>query len=187
MHTLLIVDDDENILAGLRRALHGTHFQIQCATSAEEAFEVLRLFKVDAVVADEKMPGISGTMFLRRIRETHPDVVRVMLTGAATLDLAIEAINEAGVSYFFTKPCNPADLATVVRLALQQRDLVVAARNLLREHRRKSILLERIEKETPGITRVDIDDDGALIIGDSPDDMDGLIKAINRQITERRS
>lgn len=125
-HTLLLVDDDENLLHGLARALHSQPYRIYTAQSAEEAKWVFKSRPVDVVLADERMPGESGTDLLAWVAKHYPEVVRIMLAGHPTVETALRAINEAGVCRFFTKPCNVVDLAIAIRRAMEQRDQALA-------------------------------------------------------------
>lgn len=105
-HTILLVDDDPNVLAGLSRALRSQHYEIICANSAEEALKMLCSLSVDVIVSDEQMPGMSGTALLRKARSLYPDTMRFILTGKATLPVAVQAINEGGISRFFFRSGN---------------------------------------------------------------------------------
>jgi DNA-binding NtrC family response regulator len=160
--TVLLVDDDLHLLDGICRILRKEPYKIRKATSAEEAIEFLRRQPVDLVISDEEMPGMSGTAFLRHVRDRYPDTIRFIMTGKATMDIAIEAINNGGITRFFLKPCDCADLAVSIRQGLQQRELMLAARRLLAKAKRQSALIEQLEKEHPHITLVERDDDGAI-------------------------
>jgi len=130
-HTVLLVDDDDKVLNGLVRVLRGQPYRIYTAKSGDEAKWVLKSQMVDVVVADEKMPGLSGTELLAWAAGHRPEVVRIVLTGHATVETAIRAINEAGVYHFFTKPCNEFELAVVIHKALEQKDRLRRERELL--------------------------------------------------------
>ena len=120
---VLLVDDDADVLRGLSRALHRQPYRIFTARSAAEALGVLKTRYVHVVVADERMPGMPGIDLLRWIAENCPDVTRIMLTGNATTQTAMRAINDAGVYRFFTKPCDVVQLAMAIRTALDARVL----------------------------------------------------------------
>ena len=91
---ILLVDDDRNILDGYRRNLRG-EFLIDVAQSGQEALGLLDSKGPYAVViSDMRMPGMDGIEFLRRVKSASPETVRVMLTGNAETETAIEAINE---------------------------------------------------------------------------------------------
>lgn len=175
--TVLLVDDDANLLDGLCRALRREPYDIVTASSAEEALEILSDRPVDVVVSDEVMPGMSGTVFLHEVRTRYPDTVRFMLTGKASLDSAVSAINNGGVTRYFIKPCDLTDLAISIRLGLQQQ-LMRAARKLLQKGRRQSALLARLEKPYPSVTKVERDNDGAIVLEGSNGDFDQLMRDI---------
>ncbi len=140
--TVLLVDDDPHVLAGLSRVLHREPYTILTATSAEEAARLLEIHRVDVIVSDEEMPGMSGTEFLAKVAVERPSTIRIVLTGRPSLPAALRAINEGKVYQFLTKPCNEIDLAITIRRALEQRDLMEKARDLLEVTKRQSILID---------------------------------------------
>lgn len=121
-HTVLLVDDDENVLLGLVRILRRQPYQILTARSAEEARWIFKIHPVDVVVTDEHMPCERGTELLAWVARHFPKVVRIVLTGQPTVEAAISAINQAGVFQFFTKPCSEVELALAIRRALELKD-----------------------------------------------------------------
>ncbi len=139
-HKVLFVDDEPHVLAALRRTLRNEPYQVLCASSAAEALALMAETPVDVVVSDEQMPGMSGSELLAEVRRRYPDTVRMMLSGKATLEGAIRAINDGEIYRFFTKPCNELDLATTIRHALEQKDLV-------EENRRHAAELAAANKE----------------------------------------
>jgi len=180
-HKVLLVDDEVNVLDGLRRALCEEPYEIVMAMSGKEALDVLQSTPIDVVVVDQEMPGMKGTELLGQVYTLYPDTVRFMLTGKATLDIAISAINKGDISRFFTKPCNTIDLAVTIRHALVQKDLMVETRELLRTVRRQSAVLHDLESKHPGITRLQRDAHGALTIDNVPEDIDELIHACREE------
>ncbi len=180
-HKILLVDDEPNILMALQRALRKEPYRIFTALSGNEALSIFEKTLIDAVVSDQDMPGMSGTELLRQIHNSYPDTVCFMLTGKATLEVAIQAINEGAINRFFTKPCNNVDLAVTIRSALQQKDLMTEARRLLREFKQQSGLLEAIEEEYPGITQVKLDSSGAIVVDDDiPEDYEQLMEELQK-------
>lgn len=121
-HNVLLVDDDANILHGLARVLRHQPYQLYTARSGDEAMAILKSWNVDVIVTDEQMPGISGTDLLAWVATNYPNVVRIVLTGHATAENAIRAINEGEVFHFFTKPCDEVELAMTIRKALEHGD-----------------------------------------------------------------
>ena len=105
---VLLVDDDEMVLAGLKRQLRN-HFSIDTAISGEEALKRIQENGPYAViVSDYMMPGMNGIEFLSYVKKSDPDTVRMMLTGTADMPTAIRAVNEGSIFQFHPKPC-PAD------------------------------------------------------------------------------
>lgn len=125
-HTVLLLDDEPNVLSGLRRALRKEPYDLICASSAHEALALLHSRPVDVVISDQDMPGMTGTAFLAKVRDKFPDTTRFMLTGKATLEVALQAINDDAVSRFLVKPCDPQLLARSIRQALRQKELEYA-------------------------------------------------------------
>ena len=118
-NTLLLVDDDAKVLSALKRMLGTNGYHILTASNTDEAFELLARNRVGLVVADHYMPGMNGTEFLARIRSLHPDCVRIALTGAANLDIAINAVNRGAIFKFITKPWQDEQLKETIHEALQ--------------------------------------------------------------------
>jgi len=117
--SLLLVDDEPEILESLRRALRADGYELLTTTSPTEAIAILANRHVDILVTDLRMPDMSGLELVTHVRRNHPDVARVLLTGFATLDSALEAINEGAVGRYLTKPWDNdelrADIQDVVR------------------------------------------------------------------------
>ena len=114
---IVVVDDEQVVLAAVARDLRrgfGDRYRIVSASSGEEGLEVLtelvrRGEQVALLVADQRMPGLSGTDYLVRARETIPTAKRVLLTAYADTDAAIHAINEVSLDYYLLKPWDPPE------------------------------------------------------------------------------
>ena len=163
-HSVLVVDDEPAIRDMLTQALSSEPYEVLCADSAEEALDIIAQEPVDVVLSDEKMPGMSGTEFLAIVRRQYPDTIRMILTGHASLESAIHAINEGEIYRFFTKPCNMVDLMVTIRQALQHKDLMAENQRLLNIVRQQSSSLEALEKQHPAITKVKKNQNGTVII-----------------------
>ncbi len=122
IRTVLLVDDDENLLRGMARALRHQPYGLLTARSGEEAMTILKARPIDVMVSDERMPGMSGGDLIAWAAEHCPETVRIVLTGHATAAAAIRAINEGGVFHFLTKPCHDVELALTIRRGLEWRD-----------------------------------------------------------------
>ncbi|SDD88010.1 EAL domain-containing protein [Aquimonas voraii] len=119
---LLLVDDEENVLRALVRVLRRDGYVIHTATNATEGFELLAKNRVQVIVSDQRMPGISGTQFLSRVKEMYPDTMRIVLSGYTDLATLTDAINRGAIYKFLTKPWDDEDLREQVRDAYRQYD-----------------------------------------------------------------
>lgn len=151
--TVLFVDDDTDLLAGLGRALRRESFQVLAATSARQAMDLMEHHRVDVIVSDERMPEISGNDFLAQVRLLHPGVVRMMLTGHASLDGALQAINEGRIFRYLLKPCAVEELVQAVHQGLGQKRLMDRCRRALQVLGRQSALLAQIGRDHPAVLR----------------------------------
>jgi two-component system probable response regulator PhcQ len=165
--TILLVDDEPNVTDALRRALRREPYQFLTATSAAGALRILETQHVDVVVSDEHMPGMSGSEFLSLVRKQYPQSIRMILSGQASLEAAVRAINEGEVYRFFLKPCNPTDLIFTVQQAVAHKRLEAQSRRLLREYQRQASMLAQVKSDCPGLLRLDTDAQGAVMVNES--------------------
>jgi response regulator RpfG family c-di-GMP phosphodiesterase len=130
---ILCVDDDSNILEGYKRQLR-KEFELDTAVGPEQGLRmVTEQGPFAVVVSDLQMPGMNGVEFLAQVRTHEPDTVRMLLTGNAELQAAIEAINQGQIFRFLTKPCTPEALANALKAGLAQHRLITAERELLEQ------------------------------------------------------
>jgi DNA-binding NtrC family response regulator len=113
--TLLYVDDEVNLLAAIRRAMRHKGYRVLAAASAAEAFEILATVEVGVILCDQRMPGMSGTEFLSRVKHMYPDVTRMVLSGYTDLQSVTDAVNHGAIFKFLTKPWVDDELAEAVR------------------------------------------------------------------------
>jgi len=122
--TLLLLDDEENILTSLTRLLRHDGYKILKATSAAAAFDLLAAHPVGVIVSDQRMPEMNGVEFLRRVKRLYPDTVRMVLSGYTDLKSVTDAINEGAVYKFLTKPWDDELLRANIQEAFQHHDLI---------------------------------------------------------------
>ncbi|MDC0358229.1 response regulator [Oligoflexia bacterium] len=181
---VLLVDDEPNVLQGLKRAFRKEAYEILTASSGEEALSILEGITVQVVVSDQQMPGLSGIELLAILCEKYPETIRIMLTGQADLDTAVQAINQGQIYRFFTKPCNEIDLAFSIREALQQRELINQSKRLVGVMRMQSNYIDSLEQEMPGLTKVNRDDSGAIVINPSQCDLEEVLEEVNQELSK---
>lgn len=128
---ILLVDDEQRILEGLRRTLQ-PEFEAEIAHGAEKGLEIMAEAPFAVVVSDLRMPVMDGVQFLSRVKALSPDTIRVMLTGQADINAAIAAVNEGAIFRFLAKPCPPMIFRRTISAAMEQHRLITAERDLLR-------------------------------------------------------
>jgi diguanylate cyclase (GGDEF)-like protein/PAS domain S-box-containing protein len=115
--TLLIVDDDVNVLSSLHRLFRRDGYRILTAASPSEGFDLLALHPVQVIVCDQRMPGMSGTEFLSKVKDMYPDTIRIILSGYTGLEAMLDSINRGAIYRFYTKPWDDIQLRDNIRLA----------------------------------------------------------------------
>ncbi|OVE75830.1 hypothetical protein BVX97_03180 [bacterium E08(2017)] len=121
---LLFVDDEANILQGLKRMLRSerNEWDMVFANSGEEAMQIIDSDPVEIVISDMRMPGMSGVDLLKAVQEKHPEVIRFVLSGHADQDMIIQSV---GVTHqYLAKPCDPELLKKSVTRAFALRELL---------------------------------------------------------------
>ena len=123
LRTLLLVDDEANVLSALKRLLRRDGYQILVAGDGAQGLAVLRDHPVDIIVSDQRMPGMSGVEFLRQAKTLYPDTIRIVLSGYTELQSVTDAINEGAVYRFLTKPWDDNQLRNFIREAFEHKEL----------------------------------------------------------------
>lgn len=132
---VLIIDDEASIRDGCRQALEKSGYSVLDASDGNEGIRMARDAKPDIALIDLKMPGISGMEIIEILSRDVPDIVLVMITGYATIVSAVEAIQKGTYDYL-PKPFSPDQLRSVVRRALEHRNLKIETRQLREEKER---------------------------------------------------
>jgi|GEM_PF-383758 len=145
--TLMLVDDEENIIASLSRLLRRDGYTIVLANSGEQALALLARHPVGVIVTDQSMPKMSGAALLNQVKELYPDTVRIMLTGHADIQLAIDAINRGAIYKFLSKPWEDDALRASIAEAFVHYALVQQRANLARDIQIANDTLAQINAE----------------------------------------
>ncbi|MDZ8117275.1 HD domain-containing phosphohydrolase [Pontiella agarivorans] len=136
---ILFVDDEQNVLDGIRRQLR-RQFEIDTALGPDEGLRYIEEGKSYAVVvSDMRMPGMDGISFLNRVAQLSPFTVRMMLTGNADQKTASDAVNKGNIFRFMNKPCPTETMSMHLKDALLQFELVHAEKELLEKTLKGSI------------------------------------------------
>ena len=145
-HTVLFVDDEVNILKALQRLLRNEDMQVVCASRGQEALEMLERSPAQVVVTDQRMPEMSGVDLLSQVRQRHPDIVRMMLTGYTEMDIAVDAINQGEIYRLITKPWNDDELRATIRQAFDHADLKFEIKRLNQVTREQNFKLQDMNR-----------------------------------------
>ena len=114
-YSILIVDDEKMVLKIVEEILLQDNYNVITAQSGREGLEKLAQHSVDMVISDQKMPGMDGVDFLTRVKLIYPEILTVLLTAYAEIEIAIKAINEAGITKFIQKPFHVDDFRITIR------------------------------------------------------------------------
>jgi two-component system, probable response regulator PhcQ len=180
MSSLLIVDDEPNVLNALRRLCQNAAIlpaipepAITVFTSPIEALAHVREHPVDLVISDYRMPDMDGASFLASVKERQPDAARIIMSACSDIDGIVRAVNHAGIFRFVSKPWSDPDLKAAIIEVLAHRGLLLENSRMAAELRaqrdvitRQKLELERLERESPGITQVRWSEDGGVLVED---------------------
>jgi len=123
-HTVLCVDDEQNILNALKRLLRKESYRLLTSTTGSRGLQLLAENDVQVVISDQRMPEMNGTVFLKQVKEMYPHIIRIILTGYTDVDTISNSINQGHIYKFFLKPWNDHQLILEIRQALEQYDLM---------------------------------------------------------------
>ena len=180
-HTVLLVDDEPHIISALRRVLQELPVVIFSASSGAEALQLLEKQNVHIIISDERMPHMAGSDFLAVAKERYPATIRMMLTGHASIEAAMRAVNAGAIYRFFMKPWNDLEVVLAVKSACDLYDLEEENRILIRMIRIHQYHLRNLEQQFPELPRHETDSEGNLVLsGLSGEEVDRMIGGIGK-------
>lgn len=121
-YNILVVDDEINNLKLLKRTFR-KDYNVFMASGGEEGLDVLKQNRIDLIITDQRMPGMSGVDFLEKTIDDYPDIIRLIITGYTDADALIKAINTGRVYRYIKKPWEPEELKNTVKRALESYQL----------------------------------------------------------------
>ena len=162
---VLLVDDEVGVLQAVKRIFSRSQL-VELMTVADPfaAMEIVAAEEIALVISDQKMPGMTGLELLAWVNANHPGIVKIIMTGDTDIQTAVQAINEIGVYKFIRKPWNNDDLYWTVVRALEMVRMQRENQELQAELNKKEQYLQRYERLYPGITNIERDADGAIVI-----------------------
>lgn len=140
-YNLLIIDDEVEITKSIVRQFR-KKYKVFSATSAKEGLEIMEKEHIQVVLADQRMPEMTGADFFNIIKVKYPYALKLMLTGYSDIEAVIGAINEGQVFRYITKPWIPAELDSIVKEAFEKYELITNNRKLLYSLKDANHLLE---------------------------------------------
>jgi signal transduction histidine kinase len=145
-HSLLIIDDEPDILKALTRQFR-RKYNVFSTTNAEDGFGIMEKENIQVVLSDQRMPGLTGVDFFSRIKSKYPDALKLILTGYSDIEAVIGAINDGQVFRYVTKPWNPEELETIIKEAFEKYELITKNRKLMHSLQDANETLEMKVKE----------------------------------------
>jgi len=133
MATILIVDDDENLLLSFERNFRRSYTVLTAMSGKEGLQKIIDNKKIALVISDMNMPEMDGIEFLSKVKKISSTITRIMLTGKADLNVAIQAVNEGSIFRFLTKPTTPEALERIINDGLEQNRLINSEKVLLNQ------------------------------------------------------
>ena len=146
LYPLLIVDDEPSVLSALKRELKNIAPVLIC-NGPSEARELLKTRTIAAIISDYKMPKENGVDFLSSLSDLPYEPVKILMTAFSELDIAVEAVNKAGIFYFLRKPWNSVELQTLAHRALD----TFRERNELKHCRQRLVDMDSIKRGITGV------------------------------------
>jgi two-component system, probable response regulator PhcQ len=177
-NAILLVDDEPSVLSAICRSLRGEPYEIITELSGEMALDRMQQQPFKVVVSDERMARMQGSEFLSIVRNKFPGTVRILLTGHASLDAAMRAVNEGGIYKFLVKPWDDKALKETIREAICKHDAEQEAWSIFGTLQQKQHDVDLLEMAHPGISHIERDSEGSLIL---PELSDNELEALRRQ------
>ncbi|RJP80354.1 MAG: response regulator [Desulfobacteraceae bacterium] len=152
--TLLIVDDEPRISASLERMLRKEGYTIHTAPSGREGLNILASHDVGVVLSDFMMPEMDGVAFLEKAKQQKPDLVEILITGHATLENAVSAINNLHLYGYVKKPWDMEDLKATLSRAFEHYNLVIQNRKLTEITVEQNQKLKKLNEDLEELVRL---------------------------------
>lgn len=172
MIKIQLLDDEPNILTALKRLLRPHGWEVHTYNNVEDALGGLLEHDYAVIISDYQMPTADGVTYLQFAKQRQPDALRLVLSAYGDRNSMIKAINQAEVYRYLSKPWDDYEVVAAIKSAIDLYELKRENRRLLEQVDAQKQLLRareqellRLEEENPGITRVQRDEDGSVIIG----------------------
>jgi len=162
-HTILVVDDEGMFIEYIQRVMSDENYNVITVDSGQEGLDILEKQQVSMVISEYEIPLMNGLEFLEKVRIIYPNILTIMVTEHADIELAIRAINEAGVYKFLLKPLDDIYFKNMIKKTLESLQVIKERDVLIRRVKTHESTLKDLEKRYPGITKVERDEDGYIL------------------------
>ena len=129
------MDDEKENLVNFKY-LFDDSYQIHITESAKQGLEIMERIPLKLIIADQRMPNISGIEFLEKVAQLRPDIVRILMTGYTDIELVIDAINRGGVYRYISKPWNENELKSTINNAIDLYNLRLENKEMMQSLRK---------------------------------------------------
>ncbi|MEZ6046054.1 MAG: response regulator [Planctomycetaceae bacterium] len=144
---VLVIDDEPNVIQACKRALKRGGFNVIGTTDPNEALEVIKSQEISVIISDQRMPEIQGSALMEKVKDLAPDTVRVILTGYADINAAIDSINSGNVFRYISKPWDDDALRATISEAAEKFRLTREVQELQEQVRRQNEQLQNQNAE----------------------------------------
>lgn len=148
-HSVLVIDDEKQVVKTIGRVLKKEGIRFSAAQSAEEALSEIqdRQEPFSLIISDQRMPGMTGARFFEKVKNQSPDTVRFLLTGYSDMDALIEAVNRGAIHRYIKKPWNTDQLVSSINEGLEQYEEALENKRLLTQTKRQNAKLYKFNME----------------------------------------
>ncbi len=185
---LLIVDDEDNILTSLKRTLRQEDYKVFTANNGYDALRILGKETIQVILCDQRMPNMTGSIFLSLVKKIYPDTVRIILSGYTDFSALADAVNHGEISKFITKPWDDQEIKGHIDDAFRRQNQIIEFNKLpTTQEIQEAIMItdtkniiQSINHNFCNITQYDHTESLGirLLLIDKPDDEEKVLEAI---------
>jgi response regulator RpfG family c-di-GMP phosphodiesterase len=148
-HSVLVIDDESQVVRAIGRILKKEEIRFVSAQSAEEGLSRLEEEQApfSLIISDQRMPGMTGARFFEKVKEQSPETVRFLLTGYSDMDALIDAVNRGAIHRYIKKPWNTEQLVSFIKEGLEQYEGLLENKRLMKQTKRQNAKLYKFNME----------------------------------------
>lgn len=149
IHNVLVIDDESQVVRAIGRILKKEGIRFVSAGSAEEGLSRMEEQQepFSLIISDQRMPGMTGSRFFEKVKKQSPDTVRFLLTGYSDMDALLDAVNRGAIHRYIKKPWNTEQLVSFIIEGLQQYEVTLENKRLLKQTKTQNAKLYKFNME----------------------------------------